>query len=65
MEHKIFYNIGDFFKYDVHKPTSTMLDTIYACNVFPLITKPTRVTETTATLIDHILTMILPHGIRK
>ena len=56
MEHKIFYYIGDFFKYDVHKPTSTMLDTIYACNVFPLITKPTRVTETTATLIDHILT---------
>ena len=33
-----------------------MLDTIYACNVFPLITKPTWVTETTATLIDHILT---------
>ena len=33
-----------------------MLDPIYACNVFPLITKPTRVTETTATLIDHILT---------
>ena len=33
-----------------------MLDTIYACNVFPLITKPTRVTETSATLIDHILT---------
>ena len=59
-EHKIFYCIGDlnidFFKYDVHKPTSAMLDTIYACNVFPLITKPTRVTETTATLIDHILT---------
>ena len=59
-EHKIFYCIGDlnidFFKYDVHKPTSAILDTIYAYNVFPLITKPTRVTETTATLIDHILT---------
>ena len=59
-EHKIFYCIGDlnidFFKYDVHKPTSAILDTIYAYNVFPLITKPTRVTKTTATLIDHILT---------
>ena len=33
-----------------------MLDHLYACNVFPLITKPTRVTETTATLNDHILT---------
>ena len=33
-----------------------ILDTIYAYNAFRLITKPTRVTETTATLIDHILT---------
>ena len=59
-EHKIFYCIGDLnidlFKYDVHKPTSAILDTIYAYNVFPLITKPTRVTETAANLIDHILT---------
>ena len=57
--HKIFYCIGDlnidFFKCHVHKPTLAILDTIYTYNVFPLITKPTRVTETTATLIDHIL----------
>ena len=33
-----------------------MLGTIYACNVFPLITNPTRVTKTTATFIDRILT---------
>ena len=59
-EHKIFYCIDDLnidlFKHHVHKPSSGMLDTIYACNVFPLITKPTRVTGTTAPLIDHILT---------
>ena len=59
-ELKIFYCIGDlnidFFRYGFHEPTSAMLDTIYACNAVPLITKPTRVTETTATLIDHILT---------
>ena len=60
-EHKIFYCIGDlnidfFFKCDAHKPTSAILDTIYTYNAFPLITKPTRVTETTATRIDHILT---------
>ena len=29
---------------------------IYSYSVFPLICKPTRVTKTTATLIDHILT---------
>ena len=59
-EHKICYCICglniDFFKYDVHKPTSAILGTIYAYNVFHLMTKPTRVTETTAILIDHILT---------
>ena len=59
-EHKIFYCIGDlnidFFKHDVHKPTLAMLDIIYAHNLFPLITKPSRVSETTATLIDHIVT---------
>ena len=54
-EHKIFYYIGDLnidvFKYDVDRPISVILDTTYTYNVFPLITKPTRVTETTATLI--------------
>ena len=59
-EPKIFYCIGDlnidFFKCDVHKLTSAILDIIYTYNVFPLITKPITVTETTATRIDHILT---------
>ena len=31
-------------------------DVLYPYNVFPVITKPTRVTEILATLIDHILT---------
>ena len=43
-------------KYDEHRPTSTFLDVLYAYNVFPLTSKPTRVTKNTATLIDHILT---------
>ena len=39
-EHKTCYCIGDpnidfFFKCDVHKPTSAILDTIYTYNVFP------------------------------
>ena len=32
------------------------LDSLYSFNVFPLITKPTRVTIESATLIDHVLT---------
>ena len=43
----------DLFKCESHKPTSTALDILYSHSVFPLITKPTRVTENTATLIDH------------
>ena len=59
-EHKLFYMLGDhnidFLKGECHKPTSALLDILYSNNVFPLITKPTRVTKNSATLIDHILT---------
>ena len=59
-ENKMIYAMGDlnidFLKSDVHKSTNSLLDVLYSYNVFPVITKPTRVTETSATLIDHILT---------
>ena len=46
----------DFLRAGDHRATGELLDVLYCSNVFPLITKPTRVTNTTATLIDHILT---------
>ena len=59
-ENKPFYMLGDLnidlLKYEEHRLTSSFLDMFYSNNVFPLITKPTRVTQTTATLIDHVLT---------
>ena len=59
-EKKMCYLLGDLniglFKCDDHKPTSNFLDTMYSYNMFPLIVKPTRVTEKSATLIDHIWT---------
>ena len=59
-EKKIFYLIGDlnidFLKSDAHISTNSLIDVLYSNNVFPLITKPTRVTNKFATLIDHILT---------
>ena len=59
-ERKICYFLGDLnidlLKYEEHRPTSEFLDLIYSYNVFPLISKPTRITSNTATLIDHILT---------
>ena len=58
-ERKLCYILGDlnigFLKHDEHRPTSTFLDVLYTYNVFPVISKPTRVTKNTATLIDHIL----------
>ena len=58
-ENKLFYLLGDLnidlFKHDVHRTTSEFLDAIYSYNVYHLITKPTKVTATSATLIDHIL----------
>ena len=59
-ERKLCYLMGDlnidFLKADDHRATGELLDVLYCNNVFPLITKPTRGTSTTATLIDHILT---------
>ena len=59
-ENKLFYMLGDLnidlLKYEEHRLTSSFLDMLYSNNVFPLITKATRVTQTTATLIDHVLT---------
>ena len=56
----MYYLLGDLnidlFKCDDHKPTSNFLDTMYSYNMFALIIKPTRVTEKSATLVDHIWT---------
>ena len=46
----------DFLKHSEHSLTSECLDILYSHSVFPMITKPTRITENSATLIDHILT---------
>ena len=59
-EDKLCYFLGnlniDLLKHENHNPTSGLLDIMYSYNMFPLITKPTRVTKDTATLIDHTFT---------
>ena len=49
------FNI-DFLKYNTHAQTEEYLDMLFLNNFQPLITKPTRITENTKTLIDHIYT---------
>ena len=57
---RLFYLVGnlniDLLKYAEDSPTSDFVDLFYDNDVFPLIVKPTRVTDKSATAIDHIMT---------
>ena len=57
---KVCYWSGDFnidcFKADKHRPTADFLEIMYSHSFIPLITRPTRITSSSATLIDNIFT---------
>ena len=57
-ERKCCYLLGDFnlnlLNADTHSPTQEFSDLMYSDSLFPTITKPTRVTSHSATLIDNI-----------
>ena len=57
-ENKKCYIMGDYninlMNYDVHAPTAEFTDMMYAISFVPLINRPTRITESSATLIDNI-----------
>ena len=44
----------DLLKVDDHRPTHNYLELIFSYSLLPTINKPTRITETTATIIDNI-----------
>ena len=44
----------DLLKLDSHKPTSELFDTFFNNGILPTITRPTRITHTSATLTDNI-----------
>ena len=46
----------DLLKYNDHMKTNSYIDDIFACGFITTITKPTRVTDHSATLIDHVYT---------
>lgn len=56
------YNI-DLLKVDSHIQNSDFVETIYKNGLYPLITKPSRITATSATLIDNIFTNVLDNHI--
>jgi len=49
------FNI-DLLKAESHAPTADFINCIFSHSFYPVINKPTRVTETSATLIDNIFT---------
>ena len=61
-EHKSLLILGDFnidlLKFEFHAKTNSFIENIYSFGLSPLITKPTRITEFSATIIDHAYTNI-------
>ena len=61
-EHKSILILGDFnidlLKFERHGKTNLFIEHIYSLGLSTLITKPTRITEFSATIIDHAYTNI-------
>ena len=58
------FNI-DLLKYNEHELTNNFLNTLSSYHFLPSILQPTRITETTATLIDNIFTNMWPRPIHS
>ena len=58
---------GDFnvnlLNYDSHNDTDQFINTMYSYSFLPLITRPTRSTSTSTTLIDNIMTNVFNDAI--
>ena len=46
----------NLLNYDVHNNTAEFTDMMYANSFMPVVTHPTRITQSSATLIDNIFT---------
>jgi hypothetical protein len=59
-QEKVAFIMGDFYinllNNGKHKPTAEFIEHMFAHSYIPLITKPTRITDQSATLIDNIFT---------
>ena len=53
----------DLLKHESHNSTRNFLDMMYSLGLYPLIDKATRITDTSATLIDNIFTNELHHNL--
>ena len=64
---KSMFLFGDFnldlLKYNSNLPTKRFIDMMFSLGMFPLISKPSRITDVRATLIDNIFTNELTYTI--
>ena len=64
-ENKLCYLMGDFninlLNTDSHNPTNEFTNLLFENSLYPVISKPTRITHHSATLIDNIFTNNLDH----
>ena len=44
---------NDFLKYSAHSTTTSYIDHLFSNNFLPVIVMPTRITDRSATLVDH------------
>lgn len=65
-ENKLSYLMGDFniniLNSDSHQPTNDFINLMTSNSLYPLISKPTRITNSSATLIDNIFTNNLEYN---
>lgn len=65
MENKNVILLGDFninlMNHDTHHDTNEFLNLMYQHNMLPIITKPTRITIYSKTLIDNVFTNMIEH----
>ena len=59
-ENKLCYSLGDYninlLNYDSHNETRNFVDLLFSYSLIPLINRPTRITKSTATLINDVFT---------
>ena len=56
------FNI-DILKHKVNKGTKSFLDTMYSIGLYPLIDRPTRISNHSFTLIDNVFTNVTNHKV--
>ena len=69
MPRKSMFICGDFnidlMKYETHNGTKRFLDCMYGLGLYPLIDRPSRITNHSCTLIDNIFTNQINYSIRS